>query len=102
MFLFKSEFLSFLDICPGVELLDHMVTVFSFLGKASLRPRLRSPIPLLLPYSVDQDSHQGPSSFTRKGQRLQLLRGWEDSSTACSARATVDPSAENSVCHRFA
>ena len=81
---------------------SHGDSVFSLLGKASLWPRLRSPIPLLLPYSVGQDSHQGPPSFTRKGQRLQLLRGWEDPSTACSARAMVDPSAENSICHRFA
>ena len=33
MHLFKLEFLSFLDICPGVRLLDHMVThVFFFLS----------------------------------------------------------------------
>ena len=27
---FELEFLSFLDICPGVVLLDHVVTIFSF------------------------------------------------------------------------
>ena len=27
-YLFKLEFSSFLDICPGVGLLDHMVTLF--------------------------------------------------------------------------
>ena len=31
MHLFKLEFWSFLDICPGVGLLDHVITVFSFL-----------------------------------------------------------------------
>ena len=33
MYLFKLEFSSFLDICPGVGLLDHIVTIFSFLRK---------------------------------------------------------------------
>ena len=28
MYLFKLEFLSFLDICPGVGLLDHIATLF--------------------------------------------------------------------------
>ena len=28
VYLFKLEFLSFLDICPGVGLLDYMVTLF--------------------------------------------------------------------------
>ena len=28
MYSFKLEFLSFLDVCPGVGLLDHMVALF--------------------------------------------------------------------------
>ena len=28
MHLFELEFLSFLDVCPGVGLLDHMVALF--------------------------------------------------------------------------
>ena len=30
MYLFKLAFLYFLDICPGVGLLDHMVVLFWF------------------------------------------------------------------------
>ena len=36
MYLFKLEFLSFPDICPGVGFLDHMVTIFSFLKELSI------------------------------------------------------------------
>ena len=28
MYLFELEYSSFLDICPGVELLDHVATLF--------------------------------------------------------------------------
>ena len=47
---------------------SHGDSVLGFLGKAFLWPRLRSPIPLLLPYSAGQDSHQGPS-VSRRGDR---------------------------------
>ena len=30
-YLFKLEFSSFPDVCPGVGLLDHMVTIFTLL-----------------------------------------------------------------------
>ena len=36
MYLFKLEILSFLDKCPGVGLLDHMVTLFLVFCKESL------------------------------------------------------------------
>ena len=41
---FELEFLSFLDVCPGVGLLDHMVTlILSFLR--NLRTVLHSDVP---------------------------------------------------------
>ena len=36
MYLFELEFSSFLDICPGVELLDHMVTLFLYFSRTPL------------------------------------------------------------------
>ena len=45
MYLFKLEFLSFLDICPGVGLLDHMVTlIFSLLRNLVLFSIVATPI----------------------------------------------------------
>ena len=35
MYLFELEFLSFLDICLGVGLLDHMATLFLVFGGTS-------------------------------------------------------------------
>ena len=36
MYLFELEFASFLDICPGVRLLDHMVALFLVLKGTSI------------------------------------------------------------------
>ena len=36
MYLFELEFLSFLDICPGVGLLDHMVVLFLVFLRTSM------------------------------------------------------------------
>ena len=41
---FELEFLSFLDICPGVGLLDHMVTIFRFKGPSILFSIVAAPI----------------------------------------------------------
>ena len=48
MYLFKLEFLSFLDTCPGVGLQDHMVVVvLIFEGTSILFPIVAAPVYIL-------------------------------------------------------